>query len=179
VAGIGIMPNTEWLAGSGVTVDDGVRTDEFCRAVGGRDVYALGDAARWHDVSTGAPRRVGHWTNAVDQAELVAHNILRPDAPRAYRAAPYFWSDQYGRKIQMIGHVSPADRQEPVRAGPGREAVLFDRAGLLAAAVTIGWPRAMGTLRRLWARQAPVHEARAELEALPTRTAGTSAGSPV
>ncbi len=47
VAGIGVIPNTEWLAGSAVTLDDGVRTDEFCRVLGATDVYANGDELNW------------------------------------------------------------------------------------------------------------------------------------
>jgi NADPH-dependent 2,4-dienoyl-CoA reductase/sulfur reductase-like enzyme len=172
VNGIGIVPATEWLAGSPVTLDDGVRTDEFCRALGAPDVHALGDVARWHDLATGRPRRVGHWTNAVDQANVVAHNILHPHAPRAHRAAPYFWSDQYGHKIQMIGHVAPADRPELYEvdtAGGSRPAAVFVGDGRLTAAVTVGWPRGMATLRRLWTSGAAPGEVRAELDALGAR----------
>ncbi len=151
VAGIGVTPNTDWLAGSALTIDDGVRTDEFCRATGACDVYAVGDVAKWQDVSIGRARRVGHWTNAVDQANIVAHNIIHPDQPREYHAAPYFWSDQYGSKIQMVGHADPTDTVEVHGfeiAGRRSWAALFSRQDRLSAAVTLGWPRAMAALRR-------------------------------
>lgn len=175
VAGIGVTPNTEWLAGSGVTLEDGVRTDEFCRVLGMNDIYAVGDVANWHDVSTGQPRRVGHWTNAVDQAALVAYNIIHTDQPRKYQPAPYFWSDQYGSKIQMIGHIAPADtvdiRHFEVSGRPCWAAV-FSRQDRLAAAVTFGWPRAMAVLRRLWLQRADVSDALAELQVLTEKATG-------
>jgi phthalate 3,4-dioxygenase ferredoxin reductase subunit len=175
VAGIGVAPNTEWLVGSAVTLDDGVRTDQFCRVLGATNVYAIGDVANWYDVSAGRPRRVGHWTNAVDQANIVAHNIIHPDELREHRAAPYFWSDQYGRKIQMVGHACPTDTVE-VRefevSGRQSWAGVFSRQGRLTAAVTLGWPRAMAVLRRMWLQRAGAHDALAELEALtPSRSA--------
>jgi NADPH-dependent 2,4-dienoyl-CoA reductase/sulfur reductase-like enzyme len=175
VAGIGVTPNSEWLASSAVRLDDGVRTDEFCRVLGAADVYAIGDVANWYDISAARPRRVGHWTNAVDQANIVAHNIVHPDEPREYRAAPYFWSDQYGRKIQMVGHAGPTHAVE-VRefevAGRRAWAAVFSRQGRLTAAVTLGWPRAMAVLRRMWLQQAGADAALAELEALtPNRSA--------
>jgi NADPH-dependent 2,4-dienoyl-CoA reductase/sulfur reductase-like enzyme len=175
VAGIGVTPNTEWLSGSAVVVEDGVRTDEFCRALGTDDVYAVGDVANWHDVIAGRPRRVGHWTNAVDQAELVAHNIIRAEQPREYQAAPYFWSDQYGHKIQMIGQITPTDTVEMRHVeGSGRPcwAAVFSRQQRLVAAATFGWPRAMAVLRRLWLQHADAEDAMAELDALAEKTRG-------
>lgn len=175
VVGIGVTPNTEWLAGSAVAVEDGVRTDEYCRVPGSDGIYAVGDVANWHDVIAGRPRRVGHWTNAVDQAELVAHNIIRPEQPREYRAAPYFWSDQYGSKIQMIGHIAPTDAVEIRHVeGSGRPcwAAAFSREHRLVAAVTLGWPRAMAVLRRLWLQRADAKGAVAELDGLVEKYSG-------
>jgi 3-phenylpropionate/trans-cinnamate dioxygenase ferredoxin reductase subunit len=168
VAGIGVTPNSEWLADSAAALDNGVRTDEYCRVRGTTDVYALGDVANWYDVSVGRPRRVGHWTNAVDQANIVAHNIIKPEEPWEYHAAPYFWSDQYGRKIQMVGHGAPTDTVE-VRefevSGRRLWAAVFSRHGLLSAAVTLGWPRGMAVLRRIWLQRGGAEEALAELDA--------------
>jgi NADPH-dependent 2,4-dienoyl-CoA reductase/sulfur reductase-like enzyme len=175
VAGIGVTPNTEWLANSGVALEDGVRTDEFCRALGTGDVYAIGDVANWHDLTSDRPRRVGHWTNAVEQAELVAHNIIRAEKLREYRAAPYFWSDQYGSKIQMIGHIAATDTVEMSHVeGLGRQcwAAVFSRHHRLVAAVTHGWPRAMAVLRRLWLQGADAEDTMAQLDALAEKTRG-------
>jgi phthalate 3,4-dioxygenase ferredoxin reductase subunit len=58
--------------------------------------------ARWHDQAGRVTRRVEHWTNVVDQATFVAQQILQPEQSRPYSSVPYFWSDQYGVKIQMM-----------------------------------------------------------------------------
>lgn len=173
VAGIGVTPNIEWLTGSAITLDDGVRTDEFCRVPGVGDIYAIGDVANWFDLSGRRSRRVGHWTNAVDQATVVANNINHPDQLREYRAAPYFWSDQYGRKIQMVGHTEPTDSidvHEYEVSGRRCWAAVFSRRRQLTAAVTIGWPRAMAVLRRLWHQRADAEDALYQLEALAAKT---------
>lgn len=169
IAGIGVIPNTEWLQDSGLPLKDGVVCDEYCRVEGFQDIYAIGDVARWKHAGTGEYRRVEHWTNAVDQANLVAANILNPLAHKAYVPAPYFWSDQYDAKIQMIGEVSlEADvtiREFKVMANH-KKVALYSSEGALTAAVSLGWPRAMVTLRRLWAHGATLQETIAALDEL-------------
>ena len=161
IAGIGVIPNTEWLQDSGLPLRDGVVCDEYCRVEGFPDVYAIGDVARWKHAGSGEYRRVEHWTNAVDQANLVASNILNPLTLKAYVSAPYFWSDQYDAKIQMIGEVSlEADvtiREFKVLASH-KKVALYSSDGDLTAAVSLGWPRAMVMLRRLWTRGATLQE---------------------
>ena len=162
--GIGCVPNTEWLAGSGIPVADGVQTDEFSRVPGVPGVYAIGDVARWHDVRTGTSRRVEHWTHAFQQAQLVAHNIVHPDDLQAQTRAPYFWSDQHGVKIQMVGRRGPDDAVDVVWwDGPeGRRPVaLYSDAGRLTGGVTFGAPRISVRLRRAWEDGLGVAEARA------------------
>ena len=100
VVGIGVVPETAWLAGSGLTLDDGVVCDDRCRAA--PDVYAVGDVARWSNPLFGESMRLEHWTNASEQAVAVARALLHPDAP-PYAPVPYFWSDQYDAKIQFLG----------------------------------------------------------------------------
>jgi 3-phenylpropionate/trans-cinnamate dioxygenase ferredoxin reductase subunit len=106
--GIGVTPNTSWLDGSGLEIRDGVMVDQFLAANEDRSVYAVGDVARWYDARLRRHVRVEHWTNATEQARTVADNILRPEEPIAHTALPYFWSDQHGAKIQLVGHVDPA-----------------------------------------------------------------------
>jgi NADPH-dependent 2,4-dienoyl-CoA reductase/sulfur reductase-like enzyme len=173
VAGIGCVPNTDWLEGSGLPVEDGVLTDEYCAvrgtaadADGTGAIYAIGDVARWHDAADGVSRRVEHWTNAVEHASLVAHQVLHPRQPEPYAGVPYFWSDQYDRKIQMVGRVAAGDAVEVLRcATPAgdREVALYSRAGRFTAAVTFGWPRASVAARQAWRRGAEAAEVRAAI----------------
>lgn len=68
VAGVGVTPNTEWLEGSGLLLDDGVVCDQALFASGRADIVAAGDVARWpHPLYGGASVRVEHWSNANDQ----------------------------------------------------------------------------------------------------------------
>ena len=157
------MPNTDWLSGSGLRLGDGVHTDERCAVRGARDVYAIGDVARWWDPAGRVTRRVEHWTNAVEQANLVAHQILRPDRPRPDVTVPYFWSDQYGVKIQMVGRTAPGDTVEVLRCGTpagARRVGLYSRAGRFTAAVTFGWPKGSVRARQAWQRGAGAAEVR-------------------
>ena len=104
VVGIGAQPNTEWLAGSGLDVGDGVSTDARGRTRV-PEVVAVGDCARSFRSYTASPMRLEHWTNALQQpAAAVAALLGRQHSAPAHHAVPYFWSDQYGHKIQFAGH---------------------------------------------------------------------------
>jgi NADPH-dependent 2,4-dienoyl-CoA reductase/sulfur reductase-like enzyme len=112
VVGIGAIPETEWLEGSGVKLDNGVLADEtLATALPG--VYAAGDIVRWQnplfdDLSTGGLMRIEHWTSAAEQGALAARNALDPVAAKPYETVPYFWSDWYESRIQFVG-VPAAD----------------------------------------------------------------------
>ncbi|MDR7304525.1 NAD(P)/FAD-dependent oxidoreductase [Haloactinomyces albus] len=104
VVGIGAQPNTKWLAGSGLEIDDGVRTDGQGRTTI-PEVLAVGDCAHSYRDYTAGPLRLEHWTNALQQpAAAVAALLGREHSAPAHHAVPYFWSDQYGHKIQFAGH---------------------------------------------------------------------------
>lgn len=98
---IGSLPNTEWLAGSGLPVGDGVLCDRYCEAA--PHVYAAGDVARWHNPLFGTTMRVEHRTNAAEQGMAVARNLLAPGERRPFAPVPYFWSDQYDLKVRAYG----------------------------------------------------------------------------
>ncbi|MGH9074026.1 MAG: NAD(P)/FAD-dependent oxidoreductase, partial [Acidimicrobiales bacterium] len=104
VVAMGVVPETGWLAGSGLAIGDGVLLDESCTAVGVDRVVAAGDVARWHNPVFGESMRVEHWTNAAEQGEAAASSLLRGrEAAEAFRPVPYFWSDQHGSRIQFVG----------------------------------------------------------------------------
>ncbi|WP_269134551.1 NAD(P)/FAD-dependent oxidoreductase [Spiractinospora alimapuensis] len=120
VVGTGVTMNTEWLRGSGVDLDpDGsVRCDEYC-ATSLPNVYAAGDLASWPHPLFGGRLRLEHWTNAAEQGAVVAHNLLAEVGERtAYTPVPYFFSDQYGMKIQLLGQAAPAETVEFVHGSP-------------------------------------------------------------
>jgi 3-phenylpropionate/trans-cinnamate dioxygenase ferredoxin reductase component len=108
VVGIGVVANTAWLAGSGLGVDNGVVCDETCLAAPG--VTAAGDVANWMNAHYGERMRVEHWEHAIEQGEAAGRRLLADD-PEAvpFLAVPWFWSDQYDRKIQMAGRPAGGD----------------------------------------------------------------------
>jgi NADPH-dependent 2,4-dienoyl-CoA reductase/sulfur reductase-like enzyme len=103
VVAIGAVPATDWLADSGLRVDNGVVCDTRCRAADG--IYAVGDVARWHHGSLGRLVRLENRTNATEQAMAVAAAILGEDQP--YAPIPYFWTDQFDAKLQVHGFLPP------------------------------------------------------------------------
>ena len=102
---VGSRPNTEWLTGSGLTLDDGLVCDEFCAAAPG--VYGAGDVARWHNPIFDTSMRIEHRTNAAEQGMAAARNLL--GAQRPFAPVPYFWSDQYDMKIRAYGYLRGHD----------------------------------------------------------------------
>jgi 3-phenylpropionate/trans-cinnamate dioxygenase ferredoxin reductase component len=151
VAGVGVRPAVEWLAGSGVEVGDGILCDS-----GGRTsvpgVYAVGDAAAWSYPSAQRHVRVEHWTTTAEQAVAVATNIVAAgQAGLALDPVHYFWSDQYGLKLQCCGTPGRDDAVEvlPMAADPRRTLAVYGRDGQVSAVVAVGAVRAMLALRPL------------------------------
>lgn len=107
VLGLGTVPETAWLADSGLGLRDGVVCDEHLAAVGTEGVYAVGDVARWRHPRYVGDVRVEHWTNAVETAAVVAANLL--GEPIVHDALPYVWTDQLGARLQVFGQVRPQD----------------------------------------------------------------------
>lgn len=99
VVAIGAVPVTDWLEGSGLRVENGLVCDAGCRAADG--IYAAGDVARWHHERLDALLRLENRTNAIEQAGVVAANLLGEDL--VYTPVPYFWTDQFDAKIQVHG----------------------------------------------------------------------------
>jgi NADPH-dependent 2,4-dienoyl-CoA reductase/sulfur reductase-like enzyme len=141
VIGVGVAPATEWLAGSGVDLDNGVRCDQWCRVLSGgvavAGVVAAGDVANADSLSLGHPTRMEHWTNAVEQGEAAAAGLLRGEEAAPFDPVPYFWSDQYGTKIQFVGQIDQDDRMQVLEGSLDDErfVVGWARRGRLVAAL--------------------------------------------
>lgn len=173
--GVGVVPNTEWLASSGIEIDNGIVCDEYCAVAAFDDVYAVGDVARCYDRHTRHHSRIEHWTNAIEQANTVAHNIACPQDRWPYQAQPYFWSDQHGMKIQLVGHPDAADSVRLVhQENKTRVAALYHTDDRLDAAVTINWPRALVTVRPALQATTPASELAAKLEVGATGARGST-----
>ncbi len=145
IVGVGVAPAAAWLEGSGLDTD-GVRTDPSGRTQLPH-VYAAGDVARPFDPGLGTYVRTEHWDAASRQGMAAARAMLGGPPPKP--AMPSFWSDQYGLRIQYVGHVAAADEVE-LGAGDadGTFWALYRRDGRAVAALTVDMPRELARLRR-------------------------------
>jgi len=151
VVGIGVAPNTEWLQGSGLELDDGVVCDATCSAAPG--IVAAGDVARWpNEAFDGELMRVEHWENAVHQAAHAASTLLAgPAGGTPFAPVPWFWSDQYDLAIQLAGWTRSDDEVVIVDGptGDGALVALFGREGRLVGVFGINRSRQVMQYRRM------------------------------
>jgi 3-phenylpropionate/trans-cinnamate dioxygenase ferredoxin reductase subunit len=156
VVGVGVAPETDWLEGSGLALDDGIVCDETCLA--GPGIVAAGDVARWPNLLFGGESmRVEHWTNATEQGVAAALRLLAGDASaEAFAPVPFVWSDQYDVKIQIVGSIR-SDDDVVVADGSldeRRFVALFGRDGRLVGALGFSRPRLLMQYRRMIAERA-------------------------
>ncbi|MBP7338702.1 FAD-dependent oxidoreductase [Niveispirillum sp.] len=131
VVGIGIIPNVEPLAASGLPCPNGVEVDSLCRTADPH-ILAIGDCALHPNIFAGRSIRLESVPNAVDQGKVAADTLLGLEKP--YVSLPWFWSDQYEVKMQAAGLAMDYDRivQRGDPSGPGFS-VLYLRAGRVIA----------------------------------------------
>jgi NADPH-dependent 2,4-dienoyl-CoA reductase/sulfur reductase-like enzyme len=169
VTAVGVRPATGWLDGSGVRLENGVAVDASLRT-SRPGVYATGDCAAFESRRFGRRLRAEHWDVALKMPEVAAANILGGD--EAYDPVPYFWSEQFGRMAQYVGHHGGADsllwRGDP--AEPTWSACWL-AGGRLVAMLTVDRPRDMLQARRLIAAAAPVDVSRLTDPEIPVKTA--------
>ena len=174
VVGIGVIPNTEWLKGSGLEIDNGVVCDETLLAAPG--ITAAGDVARWPNRRFGETMRVEHWDNAIEQGIAAARRLLaggwgqsgggeagsgvtgggeagssKSGEAVPFTPVPWFWSDQYDRKIQLAGRSSPDGKVEIVTGSleERRFAAIYERDGKLVGVLGMNRPRHVMQYRQL------------------------------
>ena len=142
VTGVGVRPATEWLVGSGLALDRGVVTDEWLRA--GPGVVAVGDLAAWWSRRYQQHVRSEHWDNAASGPAVAAAALLTAGLGErdTHDPVPYFWSDQFGHKIQYSGRHADGDRliwRE--RAQGSWSAFWLDADNRLRAALVVDLPQ--------------------------------------
>lgn len=127
LAGVGVTPDVRLAEAAGIAVDNGIATDAMGRT-SAPHVWAAGDCASFpHGDGRIRLESVG---NAIDQAEVVARNIMGAEAP--YTAAPWFWSDQYETKLQIAGLNAGYDAVHVRDAGEARSHWYFRQGRLIA-----------------------------------------------
>jgi 3-phenylpropionate/trans-cinnamate dioxygenase ferredoxin reductase component len=139
VVALGAIPNTEWLEGSGLTLQPGVLCDNKLQAVEVDAVLCAGDLTAWpHELASGESVRIEHWTNAAEQGTLAGRNAVAPAEERKpYTSVPMFWSDQYDVKMQAVGLPRLAEKVVIVEDDGERFVAIGERAGRVVAAY--GW----------------------------------------
>ncbi|WCN06265.1 NAD(P)/FAD-dependent oxidoreductase [Streptomyces sp. M92] len=154
VFGIGAAPNTAWLAGSPLVLNEGVLCDDGC-VTSLAQVVAVGDVARVGGT------RAEHWTSATGQPRVAVTNLLAGRTVRSAGEESYFWSDQYGARIQFTGRRLPGDSVRITEGGiaggaPGPDGFLarYERDGRTTAVLAVDRPRAFTRARRELAREA-------------------------
>jgi 3-phenylpropionate/trans-cinnamate dioxygenase ferredoxin reductase subunit len=158
LVGIGSIPNTEWLAGSGVlgAGPDGDLAAGVAITAGGATnlpaVVATGDCAATHSRFAGRVIRYEHWTNALQHPAVAVATLLGLPAPRqpATAGVPYFWSDQHGLRLQFAGHYHPGDVVEIVEGDVASHSfvAVYRREGRPVAVLGIGQPKVFGRWRK-------------------------------
>jgi NADPH-dependent 2,4-dienoyl-CoA reductase/sulfur reductase-like enzyme len=179
VIGLGAVPNTEWLASSGLRADPGLTCDATLTAVDDPDILGAGDIVAWpHPLADGDVVRIEHWTVAAEQGQLAGRNALAPvDERRPYDTPPYFWSDQYDKKIQSIGFPGRADRLEQLESTPDRSRVVYagERDGRVVGVIAINAARRLGAYRMALEDPPAFEELRAKIAADPAALGAPSA----
>jgi 3-phenylpropionate/trans-cinnamate dioxygenase ferredoxin reductase component len=171
VTAVGVRPSTGWLDGSGVELANGIVVDSRLRS-SRPGVYAAGDCAAFWSGRYGRRLRVEHWDTALHSPSVAAANVL--GAEHDYDPVPYFWSEQFGRMVQYVGHHERGDRLV-WRGDPAGQhwaacwvsgAAGADR---LVAVLTVGRPRDMVQGRRLMEAGRAVDTARLADPDVPVR----------
>lgn len=136
IVGVGITPNTELAEQAGLALDNGIQTDSFGQTTTPH-VWSAGDCASFP--YRGQRIRLESVPNAIDQAEIVAQNIM--GAKREYIAKPWFWSDQYDVKLQIAGLNSGYDSAVIRDGGANSQSVWYYSADTLLAVDAMNAPR--------------------------------------
>lgn len=167
VVGVGIQPNVALAAATGLQCDDGIVVDEHA-CTSDPHIYAAGDCTNHPNPLLGRRLRLESVPNAMEQSRVAAANMA--GNAKRYAAVPWFWSDQYDLKLQMVGFPEAGD-ETVARGEPAshRFATFYLRQGKLAAADAVNSPREFMAARQLVGKRvdgAALADASADLKAV-------------
>ena len=143
LVGVGIQPNTQLADAAGLTLNNGIETNALGQTSQSK-IWAAGDCASFP--YQGERIRLESVPNAIDQAEVVATNML--GAQKAYHATPWFWSDQYDVKLQIAG-LNQGFENVVTRIGEAGRSHWYYKAGQVLAVDAMNDPRAYMVAKRL------------------------------
>ena len=172
VVGIGLIANTEVAQEAGLVVDNGIVVDEFART-SDPEIVAAGDCTNHPSEFLGGRVRLESVQNAMEQGRIAARTLFGKNEP--YRTVPWFWSDQYDLKLQMVG-LSNAHDQLVVRGDPATQrnfAVFYLKDGKLIAADTVSRPQDFMFAKKLVAEGARIDPAQLADESVALKTLAT------
>lgn len=148
VIGVGAVPYTALAEAAGLKVSNGIAVDPFGRT-SDPDIFAAGDVAGYPNAAEGGPTRLESWQNAQEQA--IAAGRTMAGQPTAYNTVPWFWSDQFGGTIQIVG-LPKADAALVRREGATEDAFslfCFDANGCVSSAIAFDDASAIRLARKL------------------------------
>ncbi|WP_287421275.1 FAD-dependent oxidoreductase [Reinekea sp.] len=154
IVGIGIIANVELAQEAGIDCDNGILVDDHCQT-SVPDVYAIGDCTNHPNPILGRRLRLESVPNALEQARVAAANMCGKE--KVYAAVPWFWSDQYELKLQMVGFSSDGDSQV-IRGDMSKNefAVFYLKAGAIVAVDAVNSPREFMICKQLYGKPVDV-----------------------
>jgi 3-phenylpropionate/trans-cinnamate dioxygenase ferredoxin reductase component len=156
VVGIGVVPNSELASNAGLAVNNGIIVDASGRT-SDESIYAAGDVTNQPDGSGGRVR-LESWSNAQNQAIAVAKAML--GAESLHQDVPYFWSDQYDFKLQILGSFAEYDDVIMRGAEDSPFISFYVKRDQIAGVVGVNRPHDVAVARRLMQRSVPVDPVR-------------------
>tara|TARA_B100001559_G_scaffold187499_1_gene156934 strand:- start:113 stop:1318 length:1206 start_codon:yes stop_codon:yes gene_type:complete len=154
IVGIGILPNTEIAETAGLETNNGIVVDEHCRT-SNEHIFAAGDCTNHPNPLLNRRLRLESVPNAMEQGRVAASNML--GGSKSYASMPWFWSDQYEHKLQMVGFSKESD-QSIVRGDMTSKSftVFYLKDNLIIAADSVNNPKEFMASKQLIGKKASI-----------------------
>ena len=154
IVGIGILPNTELAEAAGLETNNGLVVDEHCRT-SNEDIFAAGDCTNHPNPLLNRRLRLESVPNAMEQGRVAASNML--GGAKSYASMPWFWSDQYEHKLQMVGFSKDSD-QSIVRGDMASKSftVFYLKEDSIIAADSVNNPKEFMASKQLVGKKASI-----------------------